>query len=127
MKPTGLDLRVFYRRFETLFQRLTEQDFKWQPGEKGKYVNGYIRMCEALEVRDESRIDEMVDTYMQLLESQLRAWWSWPKATRSNLIGFVTNADQVRIFAGKKRKPMLTPTALEMGSIGTSTQADWDI
>jgi len=128
MKPSGLDLRIFYRRFETLFERLTGQDFKWNSGEKGKYVNGYIRMCEAMGVRDESRIEEMVDLYMQLLESQLVSWWRWPKATRVNLFGFITNLDQIKIFAGKKKQPFLKmSSAMETGSVGTETQADWDI
>lgn len=128
MKPTGTDLRVFYRRFETMFTRLTEQEFKWKPGEKGKFITGYIRMCEAMGVRDEARIEEMTDLYMQLLETQTKAWWKWPRATRVNLLGFLTNSDQIKIFAGKKKKPILHDvSAASLGSIGTETQADWDI
>ncbi len=127
MKPTGSDLRIFYKTFETMFERKTGTQFEWMTGEKAKFITGYIRMCEAMRVRDTSRIGEMTSAYLSHLDKQIDAWWKWSKATRFNLMGFLINVDSIELFAKKKLTPSLEITANGLGVVGTETQSEWEL
>jgi hypothetical protein len=126
MRPKGQELSVFYKRFEGLFQDKVGGNFSWATGEKAKLVVGFIRMTEAQGVRDRSQLEEQLDLFFEFIEAQLLAWVGWEKATRGNLLGFLTNKDQVQIFVAKKRKKSSDKTAESTGVVGTAVQDEWD-
>jgi superfamily II DNA or RNA helicase len=100
----GDTLKAVYNTFEKA-HRSEVGRWTWESGQKPRVKKLFVELMNALNIRENSRLDEGLELFTEYLVDHTKKWLKWDKATPANYLGFLANQKSVDFFAAQKLVP----------------------
>jgi hypothetical protein len=125
MRLSAANRTKVYDAFIEVFEAATGAKFKWQPSEKERVKNIFIRVAEAMACREEEDFDRAFLMYQRYLVNAVDKWIRWDKRDRMNYVGFMDKKENISIFvSGVQAQRKLKESSHEIA--GTKHAEQWD-
>jgi hypothetical protein len=125
MRLSSSNRTKVYDGFIEVFEIATSAKFKWQPSEKDRVKNIFIRVAEAMNCREEEDFDKVFNMYQKYLVNAVDKWIRWDKRDRLNYVGFMDKKENISIFvSGVLAQRKMKESSHEIA--GTKHAEQWD-
>lgn len=126
MRIVGEDRKAVYDTFENVYYDVTDCMFSWQSGEKSTTITMFNRVAENLGIRDEEKIDKVMEVFEAYLEGQIQDWFTWDKGNRENLFGFIDKKENIELFVNQWEFEEKQDKAESKDIAGTQDNEEWE-
>jgi hypothetical protein len=125
MRLSAANRTKVYDAFIEVFEIATSAKFKWQPSEKDRVKNIFIRVAETMGCREEEDFDKVFTMYQKYLVNTVDKWIRWEKRDRMNYVGFMDKKENISIFvSGVQAQRKMKESSNEIA--GTKHAEQWD-